>query len=124
MAVVMNQRARRSLSDDVLEMVTARMRILAEPVRLRLMWLLDREGGATVQELCDRLSTPTTHQNVSKHLGVLYQAGLVVRTREGNCVRYSLADWTALWVIEQIAASVAAQLEAQHEQFIAPAQAA
>lgn len=48
------------------------------------------EGDATVQEITDRLMT--THQNVSKHLGVLYQAGMVSRRKQGTCVRYA---WSA-----------------------------
>lgn len=102
------------VASDALEIVTARLRIIAEPMRVRLMWLLDEHGSATVQELQDRLPS-TTHQNVSKHLNVLHQTGLVTRAREGNSVRYELVDWTALGVIEQIAASVAAHYEIQAE---------
>lgn len=73
------------------------------------------EGEATVQELTDRLMT--THQNVSKHLGVLYQAGMVSRRKEGTSVRYALVDWTGWWLVEQIGASVAAQADDLHDLF-------
>lgn len=76
------------------------------------------EREATVQELTDRLAT--THQNVSKHLGVLYQAGIVSRRREGSCVRYALVDWTGWWLVEQIAGSVAARYEELQELFDPP----
>lgn len=102
------------MTSDALEIVIARLRIIAEPMRVRLMWLLDEHGSATVQELQDRLPL-TTHQNVSRHLAVLHQTGLVTRAREGKSVRYELVDWTALGVIEQIAASVAAHFEIQAE---------
>src|ERR1044071_5234263 len=98
----------RELPDDVLEIVTTRLKVIAEPTRVRLMWLLDRDGGSTVQELCDALPL-TTPQNVSKHLGTLFQAGLVRRMREGGRVRYELVDWTALWVVDQVVSSVSAQ---------------
>jgi DNA-binding transcriptional ArsR family regulator len=98
----------RPLSDEVVEIIAARMRVFAEPTRIRLLGLLD-EGEATVQQLTDQLLT--THQNVSKHLGVLYQAGMVSRRKQGNHVLYALVDWTGWWLIEQIAASVVAQLE-------------
>jgi DNA-binding transcriptional ArsR family regulator len=109
-------RQRRALPDDVLEVVTTRLKVIAEPTRVRLMWLLDRDGGSTVQELCDALPL-TTPQNVSKHLGTLWQAGLVRRTREGGRVRYELVDWTALWVVDQVVSSVSAQIDAQQERF-------
>lgn len=98
----------RQLSDEAIEVVAERLRVIAEPTRIRLMGLLN-EREATVQELTDRLAT--THQNVSKHLGVLYQAGIVSRRREGSCVRYALVDWTGWWLVEQIAGSVAARYE-------------
>jgi DNA-binding transcriptional ArsR family regulator len=86
---------RRPLSDEAIELIAARLRVFAEPTRIRLIGLLD-QGDATVQELTDRLAT--THQNVSKHLGVLYQAGMVSRRKEGTSVRYGLVDWTGRWL--------------------------
>lgn len=107
----------RQLSDEAIEVVAERLRVIAEPTRIRLMGLLN-EREATVQELTDRLAT--THQNVSKHLGVLYQAGIVSRRREGSCVRYALVDWTGWWLVEQIAGSVAARYEELQELFDPP----
>jgi hypothetical protein len=68
----------RQLSDEAIELIAARLRVIAEPNRIRIFRLLN-EGDATVQELTDRLMT--THQNVSKHLGVLYQAGMVAAAK-------------------------------------------
>lgn len=95
-------------------MIAAWLRIIAEPTRIRIMGLLN-DGEATVQELTDRLAT--THQNVSKHLGMLHQAGIVSRRKDGNCVRYALVDWTGWWLVQQIAASVTARLDELHELF-------
>lgn len=81
---------------------------MGEPTRIRLLGLLD-ESDATVQELADRIGT--SHQLVSTHLGVLYQAGLVSCRREGASTRYALIDWTGWWLVEQIATSVAAHLD-------------
>jgi DNA-binding transcriptional ArsR family regulator len=53
----------------------------------------------------------TTHQNVSRHLGVLYQAGMVSRRRDRTGLRYSLVEWTGWWLVEQIGASVLSQLD-------------
>lgn len=99
---------RRPLPDEAIELIAARLRVIAEPTRIRLMGLLD-QGDAGVQELATRLGT--THQNVSRHLGVLYQAGMVSRRRDGTGVRYSLVDWTGWWLVEQIGASALSQLD-------------
>lgn len=108
----------RVLPDEVLDVVATRMRVIADPTRVRLMWLLDSTSGTTVAELADRMPA-TTVQNVSKHLCKLFEAGLVRRTREGGRVRYELVDWTALWVVDQVVSSVCDQLDSQRETFAA-----
>ncbi len=50
-------------------------RALADPTRRALLDRLRDEPGATLGELCEPLEQ--TRQAVSKHLGVLEQAGLV-----------------------------------------------
>lgn len=60
------------LPDEVVELIAAELKVMAEPNCILLMELLNK-GEATVQELSDQLLT--THQNVSKHLSVLYNAG-------------------------------------------------
>lgn len=100
-------------SAEVLEIVQLRLRVIGEPTRVRIMVLLDERGNATVQELVDRMPGAVTHQNVSRHLRMLYEAGMLRRRREGHCIRYELADWTSLWLLEQVAASVEEHLESQ-----------
>lgn len=100
-------------SAEVLEIVQLRLRVIGEPTRVQIMVLLDERGDATVQELVDRMPGVVTHQNVSRHLRVLYEAGMLRRKREGHSIRYGLADWTSLWLLEQVAASVEEHLDAQ-----------
>lgn len=106
-------RRRATGSPEVLEVVMLRLRVIGEPTRVQIMELLDQHGSATVQEITDRLPGASTRQNVSKHLGMLHAAGLLGRHRDGVFTRYELADWTALWLIEQVAISVQEQLETQ-----------
>jgi DNA-binding transcriptional ArsR family regulator len=70
-----------------LDAVTERLHALDHPVRIRLARSL--AGGArTTSELADvwHLTAP----EVSRHLNLLRQAGLVTAVREGRYVRYSL----------------------------------
>ena len=69
------------LTDDAAELIAARFRLLAEPMRIKLLDRL-RTGEATVQELSVLLET--TSQNVSKLLGVLAREGVVGRRKRGN----------------------------------------
>lgn len=74
---------------------------LADPTRRALFERLCREGEKTVGALTERagISQPA----VSKHLGVLKQAGLVRDRHEGRQTHYSaqlgalapLVDWTS-----------------------------
>ncbi len=95
------------LPDAVVDLVARRFRMLGEPVRIRLLERL-REGEATVGELT--LVTGTTQQNVSKHLGVLLQHGIVGRRKEGTAVHFSIADETVFELCEQVCVSIEHQL--------------
>jgi DNA-binding transcriptional ArsR family regulator len=75
---------------------------------MRLLALLSNRE-ASVQELTDELES--SHQNVSKHLGVLYQSGMVSRRKEGNRVRYALSDYTACKLIGDATASITGHVE-------------
>jgi DNA-binding transcriptional ArsR family regulator len=92
----------------MLDLVVRRLQAICDPTRIQLICALERTD-ASVQELTDQF--PTTHQNVSKHLGVLYQAGIVARRREGNRVRYSLSDYSASRLIEQARQSATGYVE-------------
>lgn len=63
---------------------------LADPTRLRLLNLLARTGDICVCELVDALGLP--QYNVSRHLHILLQAGLVEDHRFGKWVYYRLAE--------------------------------
>jgi DNA-binding transcriptional ArsR family regulator len=109
---------RHELSDVVLDVATARMQLLCDPTRVRLLLVLEEVGEQTVQQLADRLGT--AHRNVSKHLNLLFDAGMVRRRQDGRQVRYGLVDYIALWVIEQVASSAADHAEQLHELFTQP----
>jgi DNA-binding transcriptional ArsR family regulator len=93
----------------VMELTAELLGTIAEPNRIALLAVLNECGEASVQELADQLAAP--HQKVSRHLNVLYGAGMVSRRRgERSTVLYALIDWSGWWVIEQIARSVQAGL--------------
>jgi DNA-binding transcriptional ArsR family regulator len=97
-----------TLSEAFLDIVARRLQAVAEPNRIRILKMLEQHE-ATVQDLTDGLAT--THQNVSRHLAVLYQSGMVSRRKDGRTVWYSLADFTALRLVEQAAESASGFVE-------------
>jgi DNA-binding transcriptional ArsR family regulator len=98
----------RPLKDGEANVIAERLRVLGHPLRVKLVDLLGVEA-TTVQELVDALGT--TQQNISKHLGVLRRAGVVVGHKAGTRVRYRLASPEILTILERAEASLADQLE-------------
>ena len=107
------------LTDQAIELVAFRLRLFADPTRIRLLELLN-DGEASVQELSDQLDT--TYQNVSRHLNVLYQAGVLSRRKVDSAVRYVLADWTGWWLIEQVSGTLIDRLDGLRAAFDAAPQ--
>ena len=95
------------LSEPLVELIARRFRVLGEPTRIRLLDLL-REHDATVTELHEALGA--SQQNVSKHLGVLLQAGIVRRTKEGTSARYAIADDGVFALCEHVCGGLRRQL--------------
>lgn len=93
-------RKREPLPRDVVDLTAQRLRVLAEPSRIALLDALNA-GEAGVQELADVVGLP--HQDASHHLAVLHRAGVLVRRRRGRMTLYAVTDWSAWWLIEQIA---------------------
>lgn len=95
------------LPDPVVDLIARRFRVLGEPMRIRILDRL-RDGEATVNDLTEALET--SQQNVSKHLGVLHDAGIVSRRKDANHVRYSIADEGVLELCEQVCGGLRRQL--------------
>ncbi|HEU5277986.1 MAG TPA: metalloregulator ArsR/SmtB family transcription factor [Gaiellaceae bacterium] len=100
------------LADDLIELIARRFRVLAEPMRIKLLDSLCL-GEASVLELTE--ATGATQQNVSKHLGVLLQAGVVSRRKVGNYAYYSIADEAVFALCEAVCGSLTEQAEWQRE---------
>lgn len=97
------------LPEDLAELIARRFRAIAEPMRVRLLDLL-RDGEASVNELAEQLGA--SQQNVSKHLAVLADVGILGRRKDGNRVYYRIVDENVLGLCEQVCGSVQAQLAA------------
>lgn len=96
------------LPDEAVELIARRFRVLADPTRIKLLDNL-REGEATVQELTSAVGS--TQQNVSKHLSVLMDAGIVGRRRNGGTTRYRVVDSDIWQLCEDVCGSVERRLE-------------
>lgn len=85
------------LSDEVMEVIAGRFKLLAEPARLRILHAL-QAGELSVSRLIEM--TGYGQANVSKHLALLAAAGMVGRRKEGSNVFYSITDPVVLEICE------------------------
>ncbi len=77
------------MSEKMLALVARRFRTLGEPFRLRILQQLET-GEKTVNELVNALDG--NQPNVSKHLQILFDAGLLSRRRQGTSIVYAISD--------------------------------
>jgi DNA-binding transcriptional ArsR family regulator len=116
-SVAMAAKAKLNLPPEGLDIVASRFRVLSESVRLRMLQVL-QEGEKSVTELAEAVGT--TQPNVSKHLKVLQEAGMVGRRQAGNTVYCFIADPTVFALCEVVCSSLRDQLAAQAKVFGLP----
>lgn len=78
-----------SIPDEFLELMAEKFRMLADPTRLAILRTL-MDGERNVTQVVDE--TCRNQANVSKHLKLLAEAGLVARRKEGLQVFYRVDD--------------------------------
>lgn len=100
--------AMQDLPDEALHQVAAYFQALSEPTRLQILNLL-RQGERNVGELAQACGF--TSANISRHLSVLMQQGLVARESRGSAVYYSIADESVYALCDLVCGSIGRQME-------------
>jgi DNA-binding transcriptional ArsR family regulator len=94
----------------LIELVAERLRVIGEPMRIKLLCSLrDSDGGMTVGELVEAVNA--SQQNVSKHLAVLHQAGVLSRAKEGTRVRYRIVDDSVFTLCDHVCGALRTQVD-------------
>ncbi len=99
---------------EVVQQVAEYFSILGEPMRLRILNLL-RDEEKCVQDLVD--ATQTSQANVSKHLKVMLQAGILSRRAEGTSAYYRVKDDLIFDLCSLVCDRLASRIEHQARQF-------
>ena len=87
-----------------MEYATTIFSALSDPIRLRSLALLAKEGELCVCELTHALQA--NQPKISKHMAALRDAGLVKDRRDAQWVLYSLAPDLPQWVRDAVTAAV------------------
>jgi DNA-binding transcriptional ArsR family regulator len=93
---------------EALQQVAAYFQTLSEPTRLQILNFL-RQGERNVGELAHLCGY--TSANVSRHLAMLTQRGLVARESRGTSVYYRIADESVYALCDLVCGAIARQLE-------------
>lgn len=100
------------LSPQTLQLVADFFKVLSESSRLQIVCAL-KTGQQNVTEIIE--ATGLGQANVSKHLKILAQAGIVSRQQQGVCVYYQIANGFVFELCELVCDSLSAQIQQQSE---------
>ncbi len=106
----------KTLSPQTMEMVAERFKVMSDPVRLQILNSL-QNGELSVTQIVEE--TGASQPNVSKHLKILQNAGLVARRRDGNLVFYEIADESIFELCDLVCGSLERRLKEQSDVFAA-----
>ena len=98
----------KNLPPEALQQVASYFQTLAEPTRLRILNFL-RQGEHNVGELAQLCGY--TAANISRHLAVLMQQGLVAREGRGTSVYYRIADDSVYALCDLVCGNIARRLD-------------
>ncbi len=96
------------LPDEALAQVAAYFQALSEPTRLQILNLL-RQQERSVGELAELCGCSSA--NISRHLALLTQRGMVARQSRGNSAIYDIADPSIYALCDLVCGNIARQLE-------------
>lgn len=98
------------LSPALFEPVADRLRVLADPTRLRILNAL-REGESSVVQIVEKVGA--SQPNVSRHLALLLRAGILTRRQQGRQVHYRVVDPFLDQICEAVCGSLRAHVTRQ-----------
>jgi DNA-binding transcriptional ArsR family regulator len=101
------------LSPAALGLMAEFFKVLSEVSRLQIVCSL-KHGAKNVTEIIDE--TGLGQANVSKHLKMLTQAGIVSREQQGVCVYYAIANPMLFDLCDLVCDALAVQMEQQSKQ--------
>ncbi len=99
-----------NMPDEMLDAVSSRFKLLSEPMRLKILRVLC-EQEHTVQEIVNEIHA--SQANISKHLALMYESGIVSRRKEGLKCYYRIVDESVIYACYLISKGVVENLEAQ-----------
>ena len=96
------------MTKEIIELIANRFKVLSDPMRLQILNALQRREMSVMEIVAE---TETSQPNVSKHLRLLQNAGLVLRRQQGNSAYYRVADESIFEMCEAVCDSLKRRAE-------------
>ncbi|MDH5632652.1 MAG: metalloregulator ArsR/SmtB family transcription factor [Gammaproteobacteria bacterium] len=77
-------------SEDDIHNAARSMKAMAHPLRLKILCILGANDEVSVQDMVDQVGT--SQSNISQHLSILRDKGIINSRKDANKVFYSIAD--------------------------------
>ena len=95
--------------DRVFTAVARYFGLLSEPARLRILHAICQAEQSVSAIVA---ATGASQTNVSRHLALMYQAGVVSRRRDGSNVYYGVADPEFVSICRSVCVQIAGRIDA------------
>jgi DNA-binding transcriptional ArsR family regulator len=96
--------------DRVFAVVARYFGLLSEPTRLKILHAICQAERSVTAIVA---ATGATQTNVSRHLALMHQAGVVSRRRDGNSVYYRVADPEFVEICRSVCVQIASRIDDQ-----------
>ncbi len=87
------------MTDEHIDQASRAMKAMSHPLRLKILCVLG-EGEVSVQEIVDQVGT--TQSNISQHLALMREKGVLRTRKDANRVFYRVGDIRTLEVIAML----------------------
>ena len=76
--------------EDDIYLASRAMKAMAHPIRLKILCILGGSSEVSVQDIVDRVGT--SQSNISQHLSILRDKGILAFRKDANRVYYRIRD--------------------------------
>lgn len=86
--------------EDDIYLASRAMKAMAHPLRLKILCILGGSSEVSVQNIVDRVGT--SQSNISQHLSIMREKGILAFRKDANKVYYRLGDARVVKLIDSL----------------------
>ncbi|MEE9596200.1 MAG: metalloregulator ArsR/SmtB family transcription factor [Acidiferrobacterales bacterium] len=95
-----NRREALITDEDDIYLASRAMKAMAHPLRLKILCILGGSSEVSVQDIVERVGT--SQSNISQHLSILRDKGILAFRKDANRVYYRIGDTRIVLLIKAL----------------------